>query len=120
MRVNCPECGAGLKSSTGFAIGQPVACPKCESEFTVEDPDAVAARKPGRAAADDRPEDDTDDRPKKKRRSDDDADEGSGSSYKNSWVRYTILGVLVIILVTLAILMATLGPGGLRAKLGLE
>jgi hypothetical protein len=32
-RVECPECGAGLKSAAGFKAGQTIACPKCETYF---------------------------------------------------------------------------------------
>jgi len=35
MRVECPECRAGLKSPTGFEPGEVIDCPKCETTFTV-------------------------------------------------------------------------------------
>ncbi|MBX9580920.1 MAG: hypothetical protein K2X87_11480, partial [Gemmataceae bacterium] len=62
-RVTCPECGAGLRSKTGFTAGEAVACPKCETEFTVEDPDDRPRRPRVAAAADD----DDDDRPRRAR-----------------------------------------------------
>jgi hypothetical protein len=87
-RVVCPECGAGLKSPTGFAAGQTVCCPKCETYFTVGE--SADGQKPvGAAAAAD---DDEDDRPRKRQKDD------TGWSYKNSWLRYAVLGVLLCVL----------------------
>ncbi len=42
-KIPCPECGAGLKSSSGFTIGQTVCCPKCETYFKVEEPEEEIA-----------------------------------------------------------------------------
>ncbi len=111
-RIACPECGAGLKSSSGFNPGQTVCCPKCETYFEVEEPadeaeaeepkkankpakaTASAGKKPLRAASDDDDSDDEKPRKKKKKKvADDDDDQGS---YKNSPLRYVVLGVLVI------------------------
>ena len=101
-RITCPECGAGLKSATGFKVGQTVACPKCETDFEVEEPDdaPAKAKKPVRAAARD-DDDDDDDRPrkKKKKRRDDE------KSYKNSPLRFVILGVLVVVMGVLGFLL---------------
>jgi hypothetical protein len=136
-KIPCPECSAGLKSASGFTVGQTVCCPKCETYFKVEEPaednedaeendrpkkgkasspsiktKAASAKKPIKAATisdddDDEDEDDDDDednRPKKKkkkkkRRDDDDDDEER--SYKNSPLRYALLGILVIVMLVL-------------------
>lgn len=94
-RVICPECGAGVKSRSGFAVGETVTCPKCEAEFAVEEPEEADAV-PSRAA---------DDRPRRKRRRDDDEDDDGGRSYKNSPLRYAVLGVLVIVMVVLGVML---------------
>jgi hypothetical protein len=42
MRVNqidCPKCGASLKSKSGVPVGQSLSCPKCQHRFTVKAPD---------------------------------------------------------------------------------
>ncbi|MDB5312481.1 MAG: hypothetical protein JWO38_6683 [Gemmataceae bacterium] len=116
-RITCPECGAGLKSPTGFAAGQTVSCPKCETYFTVEDPDdepappakAAAAKKPVKAVASRDEDDGDDDRPKKRKKKrrdeDDDEDDENGRAYKSSWIRYTILGVLVIVMLVLGYML---------------
>ena len=110
MRIVCPECGAGLKSSAGFSVGEAVECPKCETNFSVEEPEVEApakAKKPGKAVARGRnrddDDDDDDDRPrkKKKQRRDDDDERG----YKNSPLRFIILGVLIIVMVVLGIML---------------
>jgi uncharacterized Zn finger protein (UPF0148 family) len=82
-RVACPECGNGLKSSSGFVAGQSVSCPKCETEFTVED---VGDAAPARA--------DDDYLPASKRASSADKE----WSYQNSPMRYAVLGVLLVVL----------------------
>ena len=106
-RVVCPECGAGLKSPTGFNPGQTVNCPKCETPFTVEEPQAAApvtAKKPVRAVAALDDDDEDDDRPRKKRRRDDDDDDRprkgkkKAGGYKNSPLRFVVLGVLLVAL----------------------
>ena len=81
-RVACPECGAGLKSSTGFTPGQAVSCPKCETEFTVEEEYGETAASAGRAGV----------------QSTRDHGDEEGWSYKNSWLRYAVLGVLLVAL----------------------
>ncbi len=95
LKVKCPECNAGLKSPTGFTVGQAVSCPKCETDFTVEEPE-----KAGSPA-----DEDDDDAPvtkKKKKGNDDyDDDEKPTRSYKNSPARYAVLGVLVVIMLVL-------------------
>jgi uncharacterized Zn finger protein (UPF0148 family) len=101
-RVPCPECGAGLTSPTGFAVGQNVRCPKCETYFTVEDPATAASRKPVKAAV---AGDEDYDQPKKKRRAVTEDDEDAGRSYKNSPARYAILGVLVCVMVGLGVML---------------
>ena len=123
LRVACPECGAGLKcpDPAGFAVGEKIECPKCETRFAV--------RAPARPRDDDRPpkkkavkaavvEDDEDDRPRKKKRRDDDDedddrprrkkrprddDERTGyQKYRTSPVRFIILGVLLLVMLVLA------------------
>jgi hypothetical protein len=126
-RIPCPECGASLKSPTGFAAGQTVCCPKCEAYFAVEEPAeeseateetnklkkakpqptkaTTAGRKPLKAAT--LPDDDEDDeeeeqpkkKKKKKKRQDDDDDDKP--SYKNSPLRFVVLAVLVVTMLVL-------------------
>lgn len=122
-RIECPECGAGLKSASGFKAGQYVACPKCEVNFAVELPandedeaedveEVRPAKKKAKAVAA-RPadeDDDDDDRPKKKKkkkkgREDDDDDDESERSYKNSPIRFAILGVLVVVMIVLGVML---------------
>lgn len=122
-KIACPECGTGLKSATGFKVGQFVRCPKCKDEFEVEPPEVEEeefeerkpSRKPVRVAVEEDNEDDEDEdeRPtkKKKKRRDDD-DEGA----KSNIAFYIRLGVLLIILIGLAIAFAVLGPGGLNKQ----
>jgi uncharacterized Zn finger protein (UPF0148 family) len=112
-RIECPECGAGLKSPSGFKAGQSVACPKCETYFTVDEPaddedEVERPKKKAVKAASARDDDDEDvaDQPrknKKKKRRDDDDDEEK--SYKNSPLRYVVLGVLVVIMIVLGIML---------------
>ena len=68
LSIACPECGARVKSSKGFKRGQDVSCPKCETDFTVGDTAS--------------------------------ADESLDKewSYKNSWMRFAVLGVLLVVL----------------------
>ena len=84
-RIECPECGAGLKSSEGFTLGESVDCPKCESSFTVED--AHAAPSDGKS--------------KKRSKRDDESERG----YKNSPMRYAVLGVLVAVMIVLGVML---------------
>ncbi len=115
MRIECPECGAGLKSPTGFAAGQSVACPKCETYFTVEAPEADLPAKPKKAvkavsSRDDNDDDEEDEKPKKKKKKksrddDDDDDDDDGKSYKTSPMRFIVLGILVVIMVVLGIML---------------
>jgi hypothetical protein len=121
-RTTCPECGAGLKSAAGFNPGQAVRCPKCSTAFTVPAPDFEevggddpAPRKgpPARAARDE-----DDDRPRRRRpRDDEDEDDDDDDDdrprrkgkkkggYKNSPLRYAVLGALLVILGVLAFLL---------------
>lgn len=113
MRIVCPECGAGLKSPTGFTVGHAVECPKCETTFSVEEPKEderpAKAKKPVKAAARGSRDDDFDDeeeerpRKKKKKRRDDDDDDRGG--YKNSPLRYAVLGILIVVMVVLGIML---------------
>jgi uncharacterized Zn finger protein (UPF0148 family) len=125
-RVTCPKCDTGLKSPSGFEVGQVIKCPKCKNEFEVEEPEeeetpkrptkATAGKKPVRASSrddDDEDEDDEeDDRPKKKkkkkRRDDDDEDAKSNVAF------YIRLGVLLLIMIGLGVALIVLGPGALN------
>lgn len=84
-RVSCPECGAVLKSPGGFKSGESAFCPKCETSFTVGE-SAVDEEfaPPGTSAAR--------------------ADEPEWS-YRNSTLRYAILGVLVCVMVVLGVML---------------
>jgi Zn-finger nucleic acid-binding protein len=125
QRIRCPECGAGLKSSAGFTVGKTITCPKCESDFVVEEPEEekpVAERRTTRmkpatkklkvAVAEDEEDEDREDedRPKKakkkkkKKRPAADEDEEEWS-YKNSWIRYAVLGVLLLVLAVLSYML---------------
>ena len=115
MRITCPECGAGLKSPDGFTVGQEVECPKCSTEFEVEKPVAAKttalapsqtkalSKKTTRLSA--RDEDDEDDKPKKKKKKKKTADDEEEWSYKNSWIRYAVLGVLLVVLAVLGYML---------------
>jgi len=121
-RISCPECGAGLKSAAGFKLGATVSCPKCETDFEVEEPEeeeqpkkksktastgAISKKKPIKAAVEeDEDEDEEEEQPKKKKKkkkrgSDDDEQ----WSYKNSWIRYAILTVLIIVMCVLGYML---------------
>ena len=101
-RITCPECGAGLKSASGFNAGQSVMCPKCETYFAVEEPEEEdrPRRKVRTSATDDDDEDDRPKRRKKKRH-----DEEDERSYRNSPLRYAVLAVLVIVMLVLGYLL---------------
>jgi uncharacterized Zn finger protein (UPF0148 family) len=125
LKTRCPECSAPLKSSSGFTVGQTVCCPKCETYFAVEEPEKekdeseedeapkatakskandAPAKKPLKVAAAD--EDDGDEKPKKKRKKPAyDEDEEPKRSYKNSPLRYAILGVLLVIMCVLGYML---------------
>ena len=125
-RIPCPECGAGLKSATGFKVGQSVCCPKCETYFNVEEPEdeneagedanthkkekpetvkAGSGKKTLKAESLDDDDDDEDLQPKKKKKKkkkrQDDEEEWS---YKNSPLRFAVLGVLIIVMLVLGFL----------------
>ncbi len=36
IKINCPQCGRSLKVATQDMIGDIGVCPKCKSEFTIE------------------------------------------------------------------------------------
>lgn len=104
MRITCPECGAGLKSKTGFLPGKTINCPKCETSFDVEesaeeDVPQGGKRAPVRAVAAADDEGDYPKKKKKKKRRDD--EDGDGWSYRSSWIRYAVLGVLVVVMLVL-------------------
>ena len=81
-RLTCPECSAGIESSAGYTPGQVVRCPKCETEFTVEDGGGSGAGSPMQPAP--RRAGESDDFQPSARRASADA----AWTYKNSWVRY--------------------------------
>ncbi len=119
LKLKCPECNAGLKSATGFTVGQTVCCPKCETYFAVEEPieeeeeeekpskgkekTAPAGKKPVKAAATD-DEDEPKPKKKKKKKASTDEDEESGS-YKKSPIRFVILGVLLLVMIVLGVML---------------
>jgi uncharacterized Zn finger protein (UPF0148 family) len=123
LRITCPECGAGLKSSAGFTVGKTITCPKCEADFVVEEPEEekpVAERRTTRmkpatkklkvaVAEDEDDEDDEEERPKKKKKKKKkraaEDDEEEEWSYKNSWIRYAVLGVLLTVLAVLGYML---------------
>lgn len=113
LKIKCPECRAGLKSATGFAVGQTVCCPKCETYFAVEEPEdedeaprtGKPAKKAVRAAVAEELPDDEDEEPRKKRKKRRDDDEDEERSYKNSPLRYVILGVLIAVMLVLGYLL---------------
>ena len=114
LKARCPECNAGLKSATGFKVGQTVSCPKCETYFAVEEPAGADDEAPKKASAapagkktlkaavadDDDADDDAPKKKKKKKASYDEDEEGT-RSYKNSPLRYAVLGVLVVVMLVL-------------------
>ncbi|MFO0823072.1 MAG: hypothetical protein U0792_08115 [Gemmataceae bacterium] len=123
-RITCPECGAGMKSAAGFKVGKKVTCPKCEESFVVEEPQdedepeeeetprsakakAPPSKATKRAARDDdddeEPEEEEEERPKKKKKKKRRNDEEW--SYRNSWIRYAILTVLIIIMCVLGYML---------------
>ena len=98
-RLTCPECSAGIESSAGYTPGQVVRCPKCETEFTVEDGGGSGAGSPMQPAP--RRAGESDDFQPSARRASADA----AWTYKNSWVRYAVLGVLLAVLGVLGYLL---------------
>ncbi len=121
-RISCPECAAALKSAAGFKPGETVTCPKCETDFVVEDPDeederpkkkgkassgGLTKKKPVKAAVEDDEEEDEeeDERPKKKKKKKKRSDDDQEWSYKNSWIRYAILTVLLIVMCVLGYML---------------
>lgn len=97
-KIRCPECDAALKSEDGFTPGEDVTCPKCDTAFAVPKPKAQAVL----AEADD---DEPDDKPKKKKKKAARAEDDEPRSYKNSPLRYVILGVLVVVMIVLGVLL---------------
>lgn len=95
-KVPCPECGASIKAAEGFEVGEEVTCPKCDTAFAVPKPKAKAA------VAEE--EDEPAEKPKKKKKKVASADEPR--SYKNSPLRYAILGALVLVMIVLGVMLA--------------
>lgn len=112
-RVECPNCQAGLKSSAGFTVGQKIRCPKCQTVFVVPEeldqldelpdnaaqPPATSAQKRRVNTADDDQGDDVPSRPKKSRK------KRKTSGYRNSPLRFAILGGLLIVLAVLSVML---------------
>lgn len=94
-KIRCPECDAALKSEDGFTPGEEVTCPKCDTAFAVPKPKAKAVL----AEADEPAE-----APKKKKKKAA-ASEDEPRSYKNSPLRYAILGVLVVVMIVLGVML---------------
>jgi hypothetical protein len=88
-RLTCPSCGAGVDSAAGFTAGQVASCSKCEREFTVDE----AALKAAASEAGD------EFLPSKPR-----VDDGEWS-YRNSTLRYVVLGVLVVTMCVLGYML---------------
>lgn len=131
--VRCPECNAGLKSTspTGFPEGQTLTCPKCQTMFAAEAPPVARAtavvtddgddrpRKRARAefedeeGDDDRPrkrrarvESDEDDRPRKRgKRSRADSEGRDGFQYSRSLVRVVVVTTLLVVLAVLSVML---------------
>ena len=99
LKATCPECGAKISSPDGFDIGEELECPKCETEFKVRAPKPAAVpAKPKVVDDDDDDEDYEEPRPKKKTKKDFRGDDDDEKSYKNSPLRFLVLGVLVLIM----------------------
>jgi DNA-directed RNA polymerase subunit M/transcription elongation factor TFIIS len=94
-KVSCPECGASIKAAEGFEVGEEVTCPKCDTAFAVPKPKAKAAV----AEGDDEPAEN----PKTKKKKA--AGEGEPRAYKDSPLRYAILGALVLVMVVLGVML---------------
>lgn len=114
QKINCPECGAGLKSAAGFKVGKTVNCPKCETPFVVEDPDEAEpeeearpkpAKKAVKAVVADEEDEEEEERPKKKKKKKRAAEDDEERSYKNSPLRFVILGVLVLVMLVLGFML---------------
>ncbi|MBA4063396.1 MAG: hypothetical protein C0501_06725 [Isosphaera sp.] len=80
--AECPECGADVKLPAVMRPGRAINCPECETRFVPGD----AAADAGGGAK----------KPKKKKKKAA-ADDG-GWSYRTSWVRFAVLGVLLVVL----------------------
>ena len=100
VRTTCPECSAGLKSESGFITGETVCCPNCETFFTVGGVTASGTKQPARTRANDAGEEDyLPKRTNQKKFEDEDDDGANGNSrrsYKNSPLRFAILGMLIV------------------------
>jgi uncharacterized Zn finger protein (UPF0148 family) len=129
-RLTCPECGAGLKSAAGFKPGSTVICPKCEAGFEAEEPeeeedeDERPKKKPAsgpqkKSAAvtrnDDEEDDDEDERPKKKKKK---KKADKEWSYRNSWIRYAILAILLTVMCVLGYMLYLKNEREKRADAG--
>jgi len=108
LKIRCPECNAPLKSSTGFTVGEAVSCPKCETDFTVREPEEEPEGTEPKSAAGKNKDAPAVTKPRKGTDAEDDEDEDERPvrrSYKNSPLRYAVLGVLVVIMLVLAYML---------------
>ncbi|VTT97047.1 unnamed protein product [Gemmataceae bacterium] len=102
-RLTCPGCGAGLKSAAGFKPGATVSCPKCSAEFEAEEPEVEAEVE------------EEEEKPRKKKKKKKAEKEWS---YRNSWIRYAILGVLVAVMCVLGYMLYLKNEREKRADAG--
>jgi len=126
-KAACPECGAKLFSPDGFDIGEAVEFPKCEAEFKVRAPKpaavpvkAVKAKVVADADNDeDYEDDDLEPKKKKKKGSRRDSDDEE-KSYKNSPLRFVILGALVLVMLVGGFFLVKKILGERAANAGLQ
>ena len=67
-QLDCPECGAKLRSASGFEPGKKVRCPKCKEVVTVPEPEARVSKARPSPARDDEDEGDEDEAPRRKKK----------------------------------------------------
>jgi hypothetical protein len=117
--LTCPKCDTSFKVKATAVAARPVAAKPAARKPQVvdDDEDDRPKKKAVKAAAADDDDDEDDDRPRKKRPRDDDedddrprkkkrkADRDEGGGYRNSPVRFIVLGILVTIMLVLAVLL---------------
>ncbi|MCE9565244.1 MAG: hypothetical protein K8U57_24695 [Planctomycetes bacterium] len=122
-----------MKSATGFKLGKTVECTKCGAEFEVEEPaeeeveepkkgkaaPSTVAKKPVKAVGEDEAGEDEEERPKKKKKKKK-RDEEQEWSYRNSWIRYAILTVLLIVMCVLGYMLYLKREREARSSLEIE
>lgn len=122
MRVDCPSCGAVLRSTNpkGFTPGTPVSCPKCKQWFAAAPPPPPSQAAPARAAV---PHDDPPSGRRKKLRRDEDDDDydddyddddrpkkkgKKGKKKKDLVSNYTKSPIRAIVIATLIVILGVL------------